>query len=123
MSSVFLDTNCFIDVIEPRGKVWDQQLDGQVVYISALSMHVLLYVLKYKVPNEKLFAVFDAYKIVELTESLLIRAASGPTSDFEDNVQLHSAAAANCDYFLTQDKKLLKLQYFGSVEICSKLPQ
>ena len=38
------------------------------------------------------------------------------------NVQLHGAAASACDYFLTSDKALLKLGYFGHMSIVSSLP-
>lgn len=44
-----------------------------------------------------------------------------PTSDLEDNIQLHSAAEADCDYFLTSDKKLLAMIYFGKTKIVSTL--
>ena len=39
--------------------------------------------------------------------------------DFEDNVQLHCAAQANCDFFLTRDEKMLKLGFFGKVRLKS----
>lgn len=46
---------------------------------------------------------------------------SGPTVDFEDNVQLHSAAEAECEIFLTEDKKLLKLGFFGKTHVVSQI--
>jgi len=48
-------------------------------------------------------------------------AISGPTDDFEDNVQLHSAAQSDCDYFVTHDSKLLQMKFFGKVKIVEKL--
>jgi len=45
---------------------------------------------------------------------------TGPTDDFEDNVQLHSAVMGDCDYFLTMDKKLIKMKYFGKMRICGE---
>lgn len=35
--------------------------------------------------------------------------------------QLHSAAEAECDYFLTSDKKLLAMKFFGKTRIVSTL--
>lgn len=41
--------------------------------------------------------------------------------NLEDNIQLHSAAEAECDFFLTSDDKLLKIKFFGKTEIKSGL--
>lgn len=55
--------------------------------------------------------------VIPFSEDVLKKSLNGPTSDFEDNVQLHSAAEAECDYFLTNDEKLLKMKFFGKTEI------
>lgn len=57
----------------------------------------------------------EQFGIVPLTEHILNKALEGPTNDLEDNIQLHSAAEAQCDIFLTNDKKLLNLKYFGKM--------
>lgn len=43
----------------------------------------------------------------------------GPTKDLEDNIQLHSAAEAESDIFLTADKKLVDMKFFGKTQIIS----
>ena len=45
----------------------------------------------------------------------------GPTKDLEDNIQLHSAAKTEADFFLTNDKKLLKMKFFGKMRIVTTI--
>ena len=54
-----------------------------------------------------------------LTDKILDLALEGPVDDLEDNIQLHSASEAECDVFLTNDKKLLKMKFFGKMRIVS----
>ena len=55
-----------------------------------------------------------------LTEYILDKALQGPTKDLEDNIQLHSAAEADCDFFITRDRQLLALGYFGKTKITNR---
>lgn len=118
MAKVFLDTNYFIDAIhrEPEQDIL-ALLEDYVVYISPLSFHIYCYIYKIKVPDKKVTAQKEKFQIVELSEDILDRSLRGPTPDLEDNIQLHSCAEAECDYFLTQDKKLLNLKFFGKTRI------
>ena len=63
----------------------------------------------------------NIFQIVEFSDTILKRALEGPTPDFEDNVQLHSAAEAECDLFLSEDKKLLELKFFGKTQFCAEV--
>jgi len=123
VNKVFLDTNKIIDIFEPRGKgrLTPEMVNGMEIHISPLSIHVLCYIGKYKIPSEKLERIEDYYKIVDFDEQILALALKGPTNDLEDNIQLHSASQSGCDIFLTDDKKLLNMHYFGKVRIVSKL--
>ena len=123
VNKVFLDTNKIIDIFEPRGKgrLTPEMVNGMEIHISPLSIHVLCYIGKYKIPSEKLERIEDYYKIVDFDEQVLSLALNGPTNDLEDNIQLHSAAQSGCDIFLTDDEKLLKMAYFGKVKIVNKL--
>ncbi len=123
MSAVYLDTNFFISLVEPRGNLTLDVYENYNLCVSTLSLHIFAYVYKRKMPDQQFVDFSQYYSLVDLTEEIITRAAVGPTSDFEDNIQLNSAAAAKCNYFLTQDKELLKLRFFGSVEIRSQLPQ
>lgn len=124
MAKVFLDTNIFIDLIEAKGnKTLASVLDQHRVYISPLSIHILFYVEKKRVPNQNTNVTISQFEIVDLTKTLLEeKSLVGPTNDLEDNIQLQSAVEADCDYFLTNDKKLLKMGYFGKAKICPSLP-
>ena len=121
MAKVFLDTNKVIDLAQRKPEIRNE-LDGYQVYLSPLSIHILCYANKTKVPDGKISQFKKEFQIIDLTDEILEMSLNGPTNDLEDNIQLHSAAKADCDYFLTNDKKLLKTGYFGKTKICSSLP-
>ena len=120
MAKVFLDTNIFIDIIK-RNKDKYQMLVGNEIYVSPLSFHIAFYSLKVKTPNISILKSLDNFSLVNLDEKILKQALNSPTTDLEDNIQLHSAVKANCDIFLTNDKKLLKMVYFGKIKIVSEI--
>ena len=51
MAKIFLDTNIYIDIIKKRTDLELQDFQGNELFISPLSIHVLAYVFKYKIPN------------------------------------------------------------------------
>ncbi len=116
MARIFLDTNLYIDVIKRAKEKW-KHLRSYLVFISPLSTHILFYTSKLKVPNQDVDELQEQFGIVPLTEKILNNALGGPTLDLEDNIQLHSAVEADCNLFLTEDKKLLKLKFFGKVRL------
>ncbi len=120
MAKVFLDTNYFIDAIvrRPEKRILES-LKNNTVFVSPLSVHIFCYILKIKAPNKTLNSQIENFSLVEFSENIVNRALEGPTSDLEDNVQLHSAAEAECDIFLTEDQKLIKMKFFGKVKISS----
>ncbi len=120
MAKVFLDTNLYIDITK-RAKEKLESLRGNLLFISSLSTHILFYTYKLKVPDQEINGIHEQLGIVALTESILDQALEGPTKDLEDNIQLHSGAKAECDIFLTSDANLLKLTFFGKMEIKSPL--
>ncbi len=120
MARVFLDTNVYIDAVHRKTEVNRQFLDHKIFY-STLSTHILFYALKLKVPHRATHAVEEEFEIIDFTSSILGNALAGPTPDLEDNIQLHSAAEAECDYFLTSDKKLLAMTFFGKTRIVDTL--
>ena len=121
MAKIFIDANIFIDLIEKRSQLNIDDLNDHDLFISPLSAHILMYVTKKKVPNPSLFNIVDRFLKIDFNSDILSKALQGPTDDLEDNVQLHSAAEADCDFFLTSDKQLLKLKFFGKIEIKSEL--
>jgi predicted nucleic acid-binding protein len=121
MKKIFLDANFFIDLIEGRSEIDIYQFKNQALFISPLTVHIYFYVYKIKIANQKFLSFLDFFNIVDLNEEILRNALEGPTNDLEDNIQLHSASFSDCDLFLSSDKKLLKLKFFGKVKIQNKL--
>jgi predicted nucleic acid-binding protein len=121
MARVYLDANSFIDVIENREAVDLESFKGHSLFISPLSIHILVYVYRYKMPNNKLAKLTDFINVATLDQQTASKSLVGPTNDFEDNVQVHTAAMADCEIFLTKDKKLLGLKFFGKLQIISSL--
>lgn len=122
MAKVFLDANIFIDIAENRGNnMLINDLDRHTVFISSLSLSILFYITKYSVPSHKINNLAESMAIVSFDGKISKNSMSGPTKDFEDNIQLHSSAEAECDVLLTNDKNLLKLTYFGKTHITSHL--
>ena len=122
MAKVFLDTNYFIDAIhrKPEKQILEK-LESNIIYTSALSFHIYCYSFKIKIPNKKVDLQKEKFQIINFSEDILDSALEGPTADLEDNIQLHSAAEAECDLFLTEDKKLLNMKFFGKVRIASEI--
>lgn len=122
MAKIFLDTNYFIDAIhrQPEKQILEN-LKNQIVHVSPLSFHIYCYIFKIKIPDKNVLIQKEKFQIVELSENILEKALQGPTNDLEDNIQLHSAAEAECDFFLTEDQKLLNMRYFGKTQILSEL--
>ena len=116
MARVFLDTNFYIDITKRAKEKW-MLLSGNLLFISPLSTHILFYARKLKVPDQEVNDLQEQFGIVPFTEHILDKALVGPTEDLEDNIQLHSAAEADCDLFLTSDRKLLSQKFFGKVRI------
>lgn len=121
MAKVFLDVNKVIDLVENRKEIAPESLDGHDLFISALSMHIFFYVTKQRVPYKRLEEVIQDFSIVDLDQTICYKSFVDPTNDFEDNVQLHCAANADCDVFLTSDKKLLNMKFFGKTRILQAL--
>lgn len=117
MEKIFLDANVFIDLVEKRKGVDLARFDQQELFISPLSVHILHYITKQKVPYARLLQIIKTFSIVNIDQPIFNNAILGPTNDFEDNVQLHSAAEADCNVFLTEDKKIKDLKFFGKVKI------
>ncbi len=121
MAKVFLDTNYFIGLVNRASEADIEILDKHKGFISTLSCHILFYINKITVPDEKLNSFIKDFNLVGLSQNILNKALESPTADLEDNIQLYSAVESDCDIFLTYDKKLLNLKFFGKMEITSQM--
>jgi hypothetical protein len=124
MAGIFLDANIVIDVIQKRRQSAAYSLfEGFKPYISPLSFHIYAYANKLFMPQTVLSKHLRNYILVPLNQEILTEALKGPTGDLEGNIQLHSAAAAQCVYFYTRDKKLIWLKHFSDFDILSPYPE
>ncbi len=123
MALVFLDANILFDIFEERRDVGLRELAKNHLFCSPLSIHIYNYLYKRKMPYEKLAKIFENLEIefTPMSGDIALAALSGPTADFEDNVQLHSAAEVKCDYFLTNDGDLQDMKFFGKTKIVDSL--
>lgn len=119
MAKVFLDANIIIDILEKREKAPLTEIDSHETYISPFTLHIFFYVEKQKVPYMLMSEFLTHNNIVDFSDNVVRKSLIGPTDDFEDNVQLHSAAEAECGFFITADKKLLDMKFFGKTQIIS----
>ncbi len=110
---VFLDTNCIIDLIQQRDPNVDyvekvlKYRTYPVPSISAPTVTNAYYITKYK--NQQLYQIFiNKFSIIPLDENLINQAFGLNMKDFEDAIQLVSALKANCNYFITWNKKDFK---------------
>lgn len=109
MVKLFLDANCFIDLLETRDTSLAKKIEHHQLTISALTVHIWLYVAKKKLPQPQIKEALAYFQIVDYSVETVSDSLAGPTNDYEDNVQISAALAANCDLFITNDKKLLTL--------------
>ena len=123
MARIFLDANYFIGLANKAPGLDAEILDKHEAFISTLSCHILFYVNKVNVPDSKMYTFINDFNLINLDQNILNKALTSPTKDLEDNIQLHSAAEADCDLFLTQDQQLLNIKFFGKVQILSVLPE
>ena len=119
MAKVFVDTNCFIGLANRIPEIDSESLNTHQGFISTLSCHILFYVNKVRVPHAELNSFIEDFNIINFDNKILIKSLVGPTKDLEDNIQLHSAAENDCEIFLTLDKKLLEMKFFGRSQIIS----
>jgi hypothetical protein len=121
MVNIFLDVNKLVELINGGDTESYEGLRGNRLVVSLLSWHIVCYLMRWKIPNKILKQLFSVLTSVEMDKIIVKKAMVGPTDDFEDNVQLHSAVVGDCDYFLTMDKKLLKMKYFGKMRISDRM--
>ena len=114
---VLIDTNVILDVLYDREpfaadavKVFKfcelKQIDG---YISALSIQNIVYVMRKELDRKKIKqmqkTITNLFRICELKESDLIKAAGADIDDYEDAVQCMCAARIKADFIVTRNVK------------------
>ena len=120
MEYKYLDANVVFDLALNRSDVV-LDFENNYYFISPLTVHILTYTNKISMHDVELISILNNFTLVEFSSKITNLSLSGPTSDFEDNVQLNSALEAGCEYFITNDKKLLDMKSYGGMLILAKV--
>ena len=125
---VLLDTNVLLDVIARRegfyadsAAVWSLVEAGKVEgYVSAISFNNLFYVVERLAGAAKarraVRLLRDIFQIVPLTADIINGAIDSRQRDFEDAIQMLSAAAVDADALVTRN---LRDFHAGSIQAIS----
>ncbi len=113
---VFLDTNVLLDTLVARDNPQFAKDAATILslgengtfdlYMSALSISTIAYVLKNMSPSVKKSIISDLVDIVEVLPSLPEHVANmlnGQMSDIEDALQVQSALEGRCDVIVTRN--------------------
>lgn len=122
MTTVFIDTNIFLDLLLNRGKFadaaenllhWceDGRLIGTTSAINISNIYYLVNQQKSKAETKKVIRkLLDFISIPNTTKKDLLLAAESNFRDFEDAIQYYTALNANgINYIVTRNKKDYKL--------------
>jgi predicted nucleic acid-binding protein len=113
----FIDTNVLLDVLLPREPwaaeskaVWDAADAGTFdAVVSAMTLPNVFYIARKIIGIEKareaVVLLLEAFEVVSLDVLAIEAALALPGIDFEDNLQLASAMAAQADLVVTRDPK------------------
>lgn len=115
-NNIYVDTNVLLDILQEREDfVEDSEEFLEVgrrvgnLYISALSFHIVMYVVK---PNKKdknsLKNFLGKFEVVSLNKEVVFNAFSTDFKDYEDILQFNSAVKS-CSTIVTRDKKDYKM--------------
>lgn len=117
MMSVLLDLNVVLDVLLGRDpwrvdadRIWDANRDGKITaWLSAAAVPTLFYVVRKQADLARAHLAVGnclrALTIVAVDRATLEMAATGPGSDFEDNLQVACATLAHLDAIVTRDPR------------------
>jgi predicted nucleic acid-binding protein len=119
MAKFFIDTNFFMRTYEGLYREPMAALANQHRFISALTLHITCYVHKIKIPDQNLSTHSEHFTVLPINTSTADSSLTGPTSDFEDNIQLNTCLENMIPTFVTLDKELLKLSHYKNVSIIS----
>lgn len=126
---VFLDTNIIIDFYDERPAFFDAaaQIIAMAyrreieIIVSATSFINAFYLLRKSYEREDLVkamsALADLCVISDITRQMIKRCLSGVPVDFEDAVQMESAASEHADLIITRD-----IRHFKDSQITVKTP-
>lgn len=119
MVKYFLDTNFFMRSYEGTHLEALAKIAEAERCISALTIHITCYVHSISIPDKTLSKHLTFFTVLAINKQIISASLDGPTSDYEDNVQLNTAAYNNIPTFITLDTKLLKLKKYQNTAIIS----
>ncbi len=125
---VFLDTNILLDTIVSRDNLSFAQNAATILslgdngtvelYMSALSVPTIAYVLKNMTPAAKKTIISELVDIVKVLPSLpehIAKMLESQMSDIEDALQVQSAAEGGCDVIVTRNIHDFKLSEIPAI--------
>ncbi len=125
---VFLDTNILLDTIVSRDNPSFAQNAATILslgdngtvelYMSALSVPTIAYVLKNMTPAAKKTIISELVDIVKVLPSLpehIAKMLESQMSDIEDALQVQSAAEGGCDVIVTRNIHDFKLSEIPAI--------
>jgi predicted nucleic acid-binding protein len=127
---ILVDLNVLLDVLAERqphyrssAQIWSLAERGIVIGMVAADSFTTLHYLLRKISNDKvarqgLSAVLAVFEIIDLDGQLIRRAIESDVRDFEDAVQIESAARGMVDYIVTRD-----LKHFGKSHLPVRTPE
>ncbi|MGC6583212.1 MAG: type II toxin-antitoxin system VapC family toxin [Akkermansiaceae bacterium] len=117
---VFLDTNILMDVAQGREPFYENSAEvirfvhqeNMQAFISWHSMATIFYILNKPWGDEKtksyLRDILSWSKLAPTSQSSALKALEMEGEDFEDDLQIQCALAANCDCICTRNTKDFK---------------
>lgn len=128
---LFIDTNILLDLILGRNLEDSniieiiENFEDVEFYISALSIHIIFYILKVKygtVLYKKITNALEVINIIDITDKIIRKSYKFKYLDFEDTIQYFSAIKY-CDVLLTRNikdfRKIQELNKDKKIKICS----
>ncbi len=124
---LFVDANVLVEVIEERANfeasVAFLRKNAGNMYISALTVHLVMYFCRKVTTTEHLQAFLSDFYITPITSSEVTWAFNNLRSkDFEDALQIASALLAGCEQFVTFDRGLIK-RYGSELQLTFVTPR
>ncbi len=117
--NLYLDANILIDIVLERATNADSaaiisKADRAEVHIltSPVSLHLIEYASRKYFDRKYLQAVIlgmlNQVKLISISQEMAKIAVAHPLTDIEDSLHYYTALEHNCNYFISNDKKLAK---------------
>jgi predicted nucleic acid-binding protein len=119
MTKAYIDSDIILDVLSDRGEHKHNSLrilslcESGVIegYTTPLAIANINYILRKQNPELRLLkikTILSILKLMDITESDVIRSLNSNFSDFEDGIQSFAATRNNCQFIISRNIKDFK---------------